>query len=194
MPLLQRFHVPAPVQEFEIVLPSSGAAAPASSSSGAVPHIIVPELSAEDQGIPQAALLPWWATVSNNFEAHLEDERLAILSARAFCVRQYHEPVPVMSSHFVYDVSTSMSANPPRDVAWFFNPQQWKDRGGTLWEATPSSLRRALLVFNISVWLPNSAQHLCINPRSCVGMSSPAMSSIASRPPLGLLPLLRLCW
>ena len=93
----------------------------------------------------------------------MEDERHAILSARAFCVQQHNEPVPVMSSRFVYDVSTSMSANPPRDVAWYFNPQQWKDHGGTLWEATQSPLWRALLVSHISVRLPQSAQHLCLD-------------------------------
>ena len=105
---------------------------------------------------------------------------MAILSARAFCVRQYNEPVPVMSSRFVYDVSTSMSTNPPRDVAWYFNPQQWKDHGGTLWEATQSPLWRALLVSHIGVWLPESAQHLCLDGPIVSAGADRQPSSVAS--------------
>ena len=93
----------------------------------------------------------------------MDTERAAILAARAFCVKQHHEPDPAMSSRFLYDVSTSLSANPPRDVAWRFDPQQWKDHGGTLWDATQRPLWRALLASHISMWMPAHGQQFCLD-------------------------------
>ena len=69
-------------------------------------------------------------------------------------MKQYHEPDPVVSFRFLYDVSVSVSANPPREVAWCFVPNTLKDHGGTLWESTQSPLRRALLASHMSVWMP----------------------------------------
>ena len=152
-----------PVPEFDVTIPPPNPPASPRASSVEGPVIIVPELTSSDQSISTDSLWPWWPTVWDNLEARLEDLKDAILSARAFCVEQYREPAPVVSSRFVYDVSTTMAANPPRDCTWHFNPQLWRDHSDTLWEATQSPHWRALLASHISMWMPEEAQVLCLD-------------------------------
>ena len=86
-----------------------------------------------------------------------------LLQCRSFGLSQAASVQPPQVSRYCFDVYRS-GIEAQRPLAWRFDPLHWKQDGGTLNDAIPSVVEKALFASHCNPWLPQAYQVFCDDP------------------------------